>query len=264
MNRLRHDARTIAVLWRRDVLLFFRQRSRVVGAVAQALLLWLVLGSGMSPAFRPAGAGQGYLEFFYPGALVMLLMLSSVAASISVIEDRHRGFLQAVLVAPGSRAALAMGKSLGSSTVCLLQAVLFLLLSPWAGFAPATVRWVSLLAVVCLTAIGLNALGFVLAWRLDSTQAYHVAMSVLLFPLWMLSGAVFPPEGLHPMLAAAVRVDPLSYAVAATRRALNGGSLPPAAALAGTSPLVEFGVVLGLALVASGAAGWLARRSPTV
>lgn len=264
MSRLRHDARTIAVLWRRDLMLFFRQKSRVVGAVAQALLLWLVLGAGMSPAFRPGGAGPGYLEFFYPGALVMLLMLSSVAASISVIEDRHRGFLQAVLVAPGSRAALAMGKSLGSSTICLVQAALFLLLSPWAGFAPTSVRWVPLLAVVGLTAVGLNALGFMLAWTLDSSQAYHVAMSVLLFPLWMLSGAVFPLTGLHPALAAAVRADPLSYAVAAMRRALNGGSLPPAAALPGTSPLLEFGVVLALAVLVSGAGAWLARRCPTV
>jgi ABC-type multidrug transport system permease subunit len=260
VTRLLFDLRTIGVLVRRDLLLFFRQKGRVAGAVAQTLLIWLVLGAGMSPAFRPAGGG-GYLEFFYPGALLMLLLLSSVAASISVIEDRHRGFLQAVLVGPGSRAALALGKSFGSSAICLAEAALFLLLSPWAGFPPTSVRWGSLIGAVCLTTVGLNALGFVLAWILDSTQAYHVAMSVLLFPLWILSGAVFPPTGLPPALAVAVRADPLSYALAAMRRALCGGSLPQAALLPASFPWLEFGVVAALAVVGLAGAAWVARSA---
>ncbi len=260
MTGLAYDACTVSVLWRRDLLLFFRQRIRVLGAVVQTLLFWLVFGAGMSPAFRPAGAEQGYLEFFYPGALLMLILFSSIAASMSVIEDRHRGFLQGVLVGPGSRTALAIGKSLGSSTICLVQAALFLGLLPLAGFQPREVLWVELLVVVILTTLALNALGFAFAWVLDSTQAYHLVMSVLLFPLWMLSGAVFPAGGLHPLLAAVVRLNPLSYAVAGLRRALHGGSLPAGAAL-GASPLTELLVVLGLAVAALCAASVLARRT---
>ena len=75
-----------------------------------------------------------YLAYFFPGVVLMVVLFASIFTTASVIEDRHRGFLQSVLAAPGSRGALVAGKTLGSAAVALTQAVLFLALAPLAGF----------------------------------------------------------------------------------------------------------------------------------
>lgn len=251
---LREDLATVSVLWRRDLRLFLRQRSRLLGTLAQPLLFWLALGSGMSPTFRLTGGGPGYLAYFFPGVVLMLVLLSAISSTMSVIEDRHQGFLQGVLVAPGSRAALVAGKSLGSSTIAMIQACLFLLLAPLAGLPLGGVSWVLLAIVLTLTCLGLTAQGFALAWWLDSSHAYHVVMSVVLIPQWVLSGAVFPAEGLNPVLRAIVRFNPMSYAVAGMRRAMHGGTPPAGTAIHAGGAGLEITVVAALAAVSLAAA----------
>lgn len=260
MSALAHDARTVSVLWRRDLLLFFRQKSRIAGALAQPLLFWIAFGSGMAPAFRIEGGGPGYMTFSFPGIVLMLVLFASISATMSVIEDRHQGFLQGVLAGPGSRLALVAGKAAGSATVGMIQAVLLLLLAPLAGYPYGSVRWLPLLATLALTSLALSALGFAIAWKLDSTSAYHVVMSVVLVPLWMLSGALFPTRGLPAVLAAIVHANPLSYAVAGIRRALHGGTIPEGTALLGAGAGIEIAVVAALAAACLVVAAWAAAR----
>lgn len=260
MSALAHDGRMIGVLWRRDVLLFFRQKSRIVGALAQPLLFWLAFGAGMAPTFRIPNEPLGYMAYSYPGIVVMLVLFASISATMSVIDDRHQGFLQGVLAAPGSRTALVLGKALGSSTVAMIQAVLLLLLAPLARFSFASISWGSLLLVLAMLALALTALGFALAWWLDSSQAYHVVMGVALVPMWMLSGALFPPAGLPPVLSQIVLLNPMTYAVAGIRRALHGGTLPEGTGIAGVGAPLEIAVVAGFALVCLAVAVWAAGR----
>lgn len=257
------DRRTVGVLVRRDLALFFRQRSRIVGTLAQPLLLWLAIGAGIAPAFRLGADGDvGYMEYFFPGIVVMLLLQNSISATMSVIEDRHQGFLQGVLVGPGSRTSVVLGKCLGATAVSVIQASLFLLLSPLAGFPYAGVDWIGALAAVVLTSLGFTALGFAIAWALDSTSGYHVVMSLVLFPLWILSGAVFPPSGVHPVMSAILHANPMTYAVAAFRRAMHGGVLPEGAGIGMTSPAVEFGVLVVTAVVLVALAARVCSRRP--
>jgi ABC-2 type transport system permease protein len=125
----------ISTLWRRDMLHLLRERSRWLGVVLQPLLFWLLLGSGLSGSFRaPQHGGASYLVYFFPGTLVMVLLFTTIFATISVIEDRQSGFLQGVLVAPGSRAATVLGKTAGVTSLALVQAALLLLLAPLAGY----------------------------------------------------------------------------------------------------------------------------------
>src|SRR5262249_52238044 len=129
-SRARLEWSTIRVLWARDRVRFFRQPSRIAGALAQPILFWWVIGSGFSGSFRSAGTSPvAYMNFFYPGVLSMVLLFTTIFATITVVEDRSGGFLQAVLAGPGSRFAVVVGKVLGSSTVALLQAGLFLFLA---------------------------------------------------------------------------------------------------------------------------------------
>ncbi len=229
---LAYDLATAAVLWRRDLTRFFRQPSRLVGALGQPIIFWLVIGSGMSGTFRyggPAGAaGPGYMAYFYPGVVLMVVLFAAIFTTLSVIEDRHRGFLQSVLAGPGSRTALVMGKALGSSSVALSQAALFLALAPAAGFPLAAVHWPLLLAALALTALALSGIGFAVAWAVDSPQGYHAIQMTLLVPLWVLSGAMFPVPADKPALAALMRANPISYGVSAVRRALAGEGAPGA------------------------------------
>jgi daunorubicin resistance ABC transporter membrane protein len=189
---------TIAVLARRDLVRFFRQPSRLIGALGQPVIFWLVIGSGFGETFRMPGADVPYLAYFFPGVVLMVVLFASIFTTASVIEDRHRGFLQSVLAAPGSRGALVVGKTLGSAAVALTQALLFLALAPLAGFPYASVHWPLLLAALALAAIALAGLGFAVAWGIDNVQGYHAIQMTLLVPLWVVSGAMFPP---HPARA---------------------------------------------------------------
>ena len=252
-SELAEELSTIAVLVRRDCTRFVREKSRLVGALVQPLIFWIVIGSGMSSTFALEGARNvGYMEYFFPGVALMVVLFTAIFTTMSVIEDRHSGFLQAVLVAPGSRAAVVLGKSLGASTVALVQGSLFLLLAPLAGFNVLTIEWPLLLAALALSCFSLCALGFAVAWWLDSTAGYHVVMSLVLLPMWILSGAMFPAPGQGAM-GWVLRLNPMSYAVSLVRRALYGGVLPHGTGIVGSSALLELTVLGIFASLAAGA-----------
>lgn len=254
---------TVTVLWWRDLLHFVQQRSRLAGALATPLLLWLMIGAGIAPSFSSDPGGPGYMEYFFPGVILLLILQVSISATMSVIEDRTQGFLQGVLVAPGSRAAVVLGKTLGSTTVALLHSAVFLALAPLAGFPYTGISWIPLLVVAGLAGLALSAMGFAIAWALESIQGYHVVMNLVLFPLWILSGAMFPAGDLHPVLSTLVVWNPMSYAMSALRRALYGGALPPGVELSGAGAAFELAVLGATAAAMLALAAWIARRRST-
>jgi ABC-2 type transport system permease protein len=157
----------------------------------------------------------------------MITLFTAIFSTISVIEDRREGFLQGVLVAPVGRSSLVLGKILGGTVLAVLQATLFLLLAPTVGIELSARSLLGAVGVLGVIAFGLTGLGFSIAWRMDSTQGFHAIMSVFLLPLWLLSGSVFPASGAHPALAVVLRLNPLSYGVAALRHALGMGGASP-------------------------------------
>ncbi|AKQ64683.1 ABC transporter, permease protein [Myxococcus hansupus] len=252
---------TVRVLMMRDIVRFFRQPSRVVGALAQPILFWFVIGTGFAGSFRVEGAqGLGYQEFFFPGVVTMVLLFSAIFATITVIEDRKEGFLQAVLAGPGSRLAVVLGKALGSSAIALLQASLFLLFAPLAGVSAATLDLPLLVTVMVLSALALTGMGMALAWWVRSSAGYHAVMSIAMLPMWVLSGAVFPLKGVDSWLAWVMRLNPMRYSVEGVRRALYGAeasvSLGASSGLAG----LEVPVLLAFAAVFVGLAAFSVSR----
>ena len=256
-------ARVVAALAGRDLRRFFRAPSRVVGSLAQPLLLWAVLGAGLGDSFRAAAtgaAGNGYLGYFYPGTIVLTMLFTAIFSTMSVIEDRHHGFLQAVLVAPVSRSSLVLGKTLGGVSIALLQAVALVALAPLAGFPLTAIDLPLVLAALVLAAVGFTALGFAVAWWIDSTQGYHGIMSVALIPLWMLSGAMFPAAGGSAWVRALMTADPMTYAVSAVRRGLYGDALPAGLLPAWSSAPLELAVTAAFAILSLALATALCRR----
>jgi len=250
-----------ATLWRRELTRFFRQPSRIAGAVGTPLIFWLLLGSGLSGSFRlPGGpAGLSYFQYFFPGTIVLVLLFAAIFSNISVIEDRHQGFLQGVLVAPVSRSTLVAGKVLGGATLAWIQGVVFLALAPLSGVHLTAGSALAAVGILAVLALSLTALGFAFAWKLDSVQGFHAIMNVVLMPMWLLSGAFFPVSGAPFWLGALMRLNPLTYGVAALRGVLYG----PATAPGLPGPAVSLAVTLAMGLAAF-AAGLLATRGGRV
>ncbi len=216
------DLLAASSLWRREVVRFLRQPSRVISAAATPLLFWVFVGTGLSSSFRlPEGPGEiDFLEYFFPGTVVLLVLFGTISATFSVIDDRHDGFLQGVLVSPVSRFALVIGKVFGGASLAWLQGMVFLLLAPLAGIGLSGGSMLQAAGVMALLALALTGLGFALAWRIDSTQGFHGIMNLLLIPMWLLSGAFFPLAGAPTWLAWVMRLNPLTYGMAALRRVL--------------------------------------------
>jgi ABC-2 type transport system permease protein len=244
----------VATLWWREVRSFYRQRSRIIAALATPLLFWLVLGSGFGRSMQAAGAVKaGYFEFFFPGTVALVVLFTAIFANISVIEDRREGFLLSVLVAPVPRLALVLGKVFGATTVGLLQGLLLLPLAPVLGFSIRAARIPALIAMIFLLAFGLTCLGFCFAWRLNSVSAFHSVMNTILLPMWLLSGALFPLDGASTWVRWVMYVNPLSYGVGGLRHLLYEGGIAHAPA-----PLTCWVVTIAFSIVSLGTAAVLA------
>ena len=208
-----------ASLWWREIVRFYRNRGRVVGVIASPVLFWLVIGSGFGTSFRSdvAPGGAHYLDYFFPGALIMIVLFTSIFTMMSVIEDRREGFLLSVLVAPVGRSVIVLGKVMGGTTLAAAQGLVFLAFAPAVGIHLTLARFALIALVVSLVAFSLTALGFTIAWRLDSSQAFHAIVNLFMIPLWLISGALFPISGASGWIRALMRANPLTYGVEALR-----------------------------------------------
>ncbi len=234
-------------LWRREVVRFYRNRSRVVGIVASPLLFWVVIGAGFGSSFRnpAAGDGQSYLDYFFPGALMMIVLFTSIFAMMSLIEDRNEGFLLSVLVAPVHRSVIVLGKVLGGTTLAAVQGLLFLLIAPFLGIHFGLVQLLLVTLDIVLVAFSLTALGFMIAWPMDSTSGFHAIINLFLIPLWLLSGSMFPVSSASPWMAFVMRLNPLTYGTEALRSLLFPAVASPQFPLATClAVLVVFTVIL--------------------
>ncbi len=250
----------------REMLRFFRQRNRVVGAIGQPILFWLLFGAGLQRSFRLGDgneAGMSFLEYYFPGTLMLILLFTAIFATISIIEDRREGLLQAVLIAPCPRWSMVLGKVLGGTLIALLQGLIFLALALVLKISMSASAIGQLTLLMFVAGVALTSLGVVIAWRMDSTQGFHAIMSLLLMPMWLLSGAFFPV----PVLAASttwseaalhwvMRLNPLTYAVAGARRLVYQGTLP--AEIWTPSATTCWLVTCGFAVGMFAAAWWIA------
>jgi ABC-2 type transport system permease protein len=198
-------------LWHRDLVRFWREKARVAGYIGSPLVFWLLIGSGF-----------GDLGFFFPGALVLTVMFSAVFSTMSLIEDRREGFLLSMLVSPAPRGSMVLGKILGSSTLAWLQGLVFLCFVPATGHTPGAAGLVEAAGVILLIAFMFTVVGFVIAWQMESTQGFHAVMNLVLLPLWLVSGSLFPMAKAHGWVQWLMRANPVTYAVSALRAPLEG------------------------------------------
>ncbi len=202
----------------REIVRFIRQPFRIIGALGTPILFWLLIGSGVGRSFQaPQGADISFIDYFLPGALLLLVLFTSIFSSISIIIDRNEGFMQSVIPAPIPRLAIVLGKALGTVLLALGQAIIFGVLSFASGFQWTVAMVLPTVGVLALSSFILALLGFATAWPMDSVQGYHGVMNLVLMPAWLLSGAVFPPEGAAAPLRTIMELNPLHYSMSVLR-----------------------------------------------
>jgi len=242
MNSPYLDWPAVGALWLREMRRFLRMRSRLVGTLVMPILLFLYLGMGLNRVIVGGLEGTAYDTYVLPGILAMSLLLSSTFAGISVLWDREFGFLREIMVAPVSRLSIVLGRIAGGVTTTLIQAAIITAAGVATGFRFASARLLPVgLAVLVLASIGFIALGLVFASRLRDTQGFNMVMSFVIFPLLLLSGALFPLATAPAALRLLSLLDPLTYTVDGLHACLLGRSALPLA--------LDLGVVAAFATV---------------
>jgi len=212
----------IYILWLRELKRYTRSRAQIVASLGSPLLYLVALGFGLGPVFQKAGEGS-YLQFVAPGVIGMSVLFSSIFSGIGLLWDRQFGFLKETLVAPVPRLQIMAGRTFGGATVAIVQGVLVIIICLIAGFRPATASALPLAALfMVLISVVFAALGTAIGSTLQNMQGFQLIMNFLVMPIFFLSGALFPLNGIPRGLAIATRVDPLTYGIDGLRGAFIG------------------------------------------
>lgn len=216
---MRRDLKGIYVIWLRDIKRFGREKARILGMIGQPLLYLFVMGTGLGSTFKMAAAPGGfdYVDFIYPGIIGMTILFTALFSAVSIIWDREFGFLKEVLVAPVSRTAIVVGKTLGGSSIALIQGSILLFLAPLIGVHLTITKVTWLLFLMLIIAFAITSLGLLIASRMYSMEGFQMIMNFLVMPMFLLSGAFFPLKGVPGWMEVLMKVNPLTYGVDALR-----------------------------------------------
>jgi len=214
----------VYIMWLRQLKRYWRSRARMIGSVGQPLLFLIALGFGLGPIYQRAGAGN-YLDFLVPGVIAMSILFRAMFTGMEIIWDRQFGFLKETLVAPVPRFKIMLGKTLGGATVAMVQGLIVLIITIIIGFRIASFSsFLIALVFMFFIAVLFTALGTAIASKLEDMQAFPLIMNLIIMPIFFLSGALFPLEGLPSFLDIIIKFNPLTYGVDGLRGALSGSS----------------------------------------
>lgn len=219
---------TIWVLWRRDLLHYWRNRVRAVVGLTMPMIWLFVFGGGMSASFSRGAQSfnvpnVGYTQFIFPGVIAMSLIFNAIFSALDTVKDKEFGFLKEILVAPVPRATIVFGRSLGAASTAAIQATLILILAPFVGVHLPIVTVVTLVPTIWIVALSLAAIGILLAAAFDNQEGFQFVVNFVNMPMFFLSGALFPLAQLPGWMEMLVRLNPASYAVDVMRRIVLSG-----------------------------------------
>lgn len=242
----------IYTIWLRNMIRYYRSKSRMIGSLAQPLIFFLVLGFGLNSALKMPGGGS-YLEFIIPGVISMTVLFTAIFSGIQIIWDRQFGFLKETLVAPISRMSISVGQTLGGATTALFQGILILIISMIVGgFFPGFMGLIIAFSFMVLIGLAFTALGIAIASQMEDMQGFQLIMNFLVFPVFFLSGAFFPITNAPTALKIISYADPLTYGVEGIRYGLLGSSQ--------INPVLSLVVLGGFTAVIIAISGYLFTR----
>ncbi|MFH0833006.1 MAG: ABC transporter permease [Candidatus Aenigmatarchaeota archaeon] len=217
----------IFTIWLREVIRFWRAKSRVIGSLAMPFFWLAIMGSGFS-SIVPNVGGTNYLTFMMPGIIGMTLLFSSMFSGLSVLVDKQFGFMKEIMVAPISRLSIMLGKTLGGSTSSMMNGIIMLILGLAIGIKIISFFGILFsLAFMLLITMSFVSLGVAISSRMTDTSGFHMIMNFLIMPMFLLSGALFPIENTPVWMQSIAHIDPLFYGVDGLRGSLIGISTYP-------------------------------------
>jgi ABC-2 type transport system permease protein len=238
----------VYILWLRELKKYVRSRAQIIASLGQPVMYLAVLGFGLGPVFRRAGQGS-YMQFMAPGVIGMTVLFTAMFSGIAMLWDRQFGFLKETLVAPVPRVQIMIGRTLGGASVAVLQGTIVFVVTLLAGFRPASVASVLVaFLIIALIAVVFSALATAIGSTIKEMAGFQMVMNFLVMPLWFLSGALYPLDGLPVVLAVLTRIDPLTYGIDGVRGTMVG--------ITHFGLLLDVGVLLGVGVLFVLAGAW--------
>jgi len=228
----------IYTIWLRNMKRYIRSKSRIIGSISMPLFFLLFLGFGLNNVVQIPGMGENYIVFLIPGMVAMSVLFTSVFSGIQIIWDKQFGFLKETLVAPVSRLEIMLGQTAGGATTAFIQGVIILLLSVFVGLKSESIPGFFIaFGFMALIGIAFTAFGIAIASKMEDMTGFQLIMNFVVFPIFGLSGALFPIKSLPAIIAPITLIDPLTYGVEGIRYGLTGVSQ--------INPLVSLAVLGG-------------------
>ena len=243
----------IYTIWLRNMKRYIRSKSRIVGSIAMPLFLLLFLGFGLNSVVSANSLGQDYLLFLAPGMIAMSVLFTSIFAGTQIIWDKQFGFLKETLVAPVTRLEIMLGQTAGGATTAVIQGIILMVLAVLLGLKVANLAGFFIaFAFMVVIGIAFTAFGIAIASRMEDMTGFQLIMNFVIFPIFGLSGALFPISSLPGWLSTITLLDPLTYGVEGIRYGLTGVSQ--------ISPVVCGAVIAGFAAVMAAFGAYLFRK----
>ena len=210
----------VYAIWVREIIVFMREKERVISAVVTPLLWIFAVGGGLGASVQIQG--MSYQMFMFPGIVAMAILFGSIFYGMYIIWDRKLDFLKEVLVAPVPRSAVFLGKMLGGASDAVMQASVLLVIGLIFGFVPGIPQFFLAIPLIAIVACCMTSIGLIIGANMKSPEGFNLVMSFVMWPMFMLSGALFPVENLPSFLNIIVRLNPMTYGVDLMREALLG------------------------------------------
>ena len=220
----RKNIKGIYALWYREFKVFLSEKSRIISSIFLPLFWFFIFGAGIGTI---ANVGGNYQNFIFPGFLCMTIIFSSLFNGAYLVWDRKIDFLKEVLITPLSRTVIFSGKVVGGMTDCLLQACILLVIGIFLGIPFTPLSVVLSLVMLFFLAVGLVSLGLIIGSFMESPEGFGLVSSFAVYPLFLLSGALYPLDNLPHWLRLLTYIDPATYAVDGLRSAILGMSTMP-------------------------------------
>jgi ABC-2 type transport system permease protein len=215
-------ARAVAAVIEREVLKLCRQRGRLLAAMVRPLLWLLVIGSGLA-AVQNVRGGADYQSFLVPGVLGMTLLFGGMLAALSTVYDKESGVMRMLIIAPFAHCWIVLAKAAGAMIVALVQALMLLAVLALLGFLNKSVSLSMLGLGLAATALVCASLGMLIAAWSGTLDNYATLMNLVIFPVFFLSGSLYPVQRLPPALRLIATLNPYTHGVDLLRHAVIVG-----------------------------------------
>jgi ABC-2 type transport system permease protein len=216
----------IYIIWYRSVLKYFRSRSRIIGSLGMPFFFLVIIGFGLNSTVDMPGLQGGYMDYIAPGIIAMSVLFTSMFSGVTLVLDKQFGFLKETFVAPVPRLGLMIGQTLGGATTSMIQGLLVLVISLVVGVSvPSFLGLLQAIGFMFLIGLAFTGVGIAFASRMEDTQGFQLIVNFVIFPLFFLSGALFPLDQIPGWLSFLTYIDPLTYGVEGIRDGMIGSSM---------------------------------------